>query len=171
MEATNRRRIYAANIGSRPRRDQDFLPLNGTDYVEFYVGNAAGRVLLSRRIRHRLVAYRGPETGTRDRVSYVLQQDKIRFVLTTPLQPEDQIAEHVRFHGDGVREIALWVDDAESAYRETTKRGARGVLEPATLEDEHGEVRNSAIGTYGDTIHTFVERNNYHGVFLPGFAP
>src|SRR5205085_8143402 len=98
----------------------------------------------------KLVAYRGPETGTRDRTSYVVQQDKIRFVLTTPLSPDGPIADHIKLHGDGVREIALWVDDAESAYIETTKRGARGALEPQVLEDEHGKVRIPAIAAYGD---------------------
>jgi 4-hydroxyphenylpyruvate dioxygenase len=117
----------------------------------------------------KLMAYRGPETGTRDRASYLVQQDKIRFVFTTPLSPDGPIAEHIKVHGDGVHEIALWVDDAASAYRETTKRGARGVLEPTVLKDEHGEVRVSAIAAYGDTLHGFVERKNYRGIFLPGF--
>src|SRR5205085_2923153 len=119
----------------------------------------------------KLVAYRGPETGTRDRASYLVQQNKIRFVLTTPLQPEGPIAEHVRVHGDGVHEIALWVDDAESAYVETTKRGARGVQTPVVLRDEQGEIRYSAIAAYGETLHGFVERRKYNGLFLPGFQP
>ncbi|HEV2688628.1 MAG TPA: 4-hydroxyphenylpyruvate dioxygenase [Bryobacteraceae bacterium] len=148
----------------------DFLPLNGTDYVEFYVGNARQAAHYYRSaFGMQLMAYRGPETGTRDRVSYMIQQDRIRFVLTTPMQPEGPIADHVQLHGDGVHEIALWVDDADSAYRETTKRGARGVLEPTIFSDEHGEVKISAIAAYGDTIHSFVERKNYRGVFLPGF--
>jgi 4-hydroxyphenylpyruvate dioxygenase len=150
--------------------EKDFLPLNGTDYVEFYVGNARQAAHYYRTaFGFQLVAYQGPETGTRDRASYVLAQNKIRFVLTTPMQPEHAIAEHIKLHGDGVHDIALWVDDAESAWRETTKRGARSVREPETLTDEHGEVRVSAIGIYGDTIHTFVERRNYKGAFLPGF--
>jgi 4-hydroxyphenylpyruvate dioxygenase len=150
---------------------KDFLPLNGTDYVEFYVGNAKQAAHFYRSaFGMRLTAYRGPETGTRDRVSWVVEQAKIRLVLTTALTPEHPVAEHVRLHGDGVRDIALWVDDAESAYRETTRRGARGVRETETVRDEHGEVRISAIATYGDTIHSFVERRNYHGAFLPGFA-
>jgi 4-hydroxyphenylpyruvate dioxygenase len=150
----------------------DFLPLNGTDYLEFYVGNAKQAAYFYRAaMGMKLVAYRGPETGTRDRVSYVVQQDKIRFVLTAQLEPEGFIADHVKLHGDGVHEIALWVDDAEAAYRETTKRGARGVLEPRVEKDEYGEVRISAIGAYGDTIHSFVERKNYRGVFMPGFQP
>jgi len=158
-------------LAEKPAQKQaDFLPLNGTDYVEFYVGNAKQAAYYYRAaFGMKLVAYRGPETGTRDRASYVLQQDKIRFVLTTPLQPEGLITEHIKLHGDGVREIALWVDDAESAYVETTRRGARGVQEPTTLEDEHGQVRISAIAAYGDTVHTFVERKNYRGAFLPGF--
>jgi 4-hydroxyphenylpyruvate dioxygenase len=148
----------------------DFLPLNGTDYVEFYVGNARQAAYYYRAaFGMKLVAYKGPETGTRDRASYLVQQDKIRFVLTTALSPDSEIADHVKLHGDGVHEIALWVDDAASAYRETTKRGARGVLEPTVLKDEHGKVRISAIAAYGDTLHGFVERKNYRGVFLPGF--
>ena len=148
----------------------DFLPLNGTDYVEFYVGNAKQAAYYYRAaFGMKLAAYRGPETGTRDRASYLVQQDKIRFLLTTPLAPEGAIGDHIRLHGDGVHEIALWVDDAESAYRETTQRGARGVLEPFVLKDEQGEVRISAIAAYGDTIHSFIERKNYGGIFLPGF--
>ncbi len=148
----------------------DFLPLNGTDYIEFYVGNAKQAAYFYRAaFGFKLIAYRGPETGTRDRVSYVIQQDKIRFVLTSPLHPEGFLADHIKLHGDGVREIALWVDDATAAYRETTKRGARGVAEPAIQRDENGEVRISSIAAYGDTLHTFVERKNYRGVFVPGF--
>jgi len=148
----------------------DFLPLNGTDYVEFYVGNARQAAHYYRSaFGMQLIAYRGPETGTRDRSSYMVQQGKIRFMLTTPLQPEGPVADHIRLHGDGVHEIALWVDDAASAYQETTKRGARGVLEPTVFSDEHGEVKISAIAAYGDTIHSFIERKNYRGVFLPGF--
>src|SRR5437588_562923 len=148
----------------------DFLPLNGTDYVEFYVGNAKQAAHFYRSaFGMKLVAYRGPETGTRDRASYALQQNKIRLVLTTPLQPEGPIAEHIRLHGDGVREIALWVDNAESAYVETTRRGARGVQSPVVFSDDGGEVRYAAIAAYGDTIHGFVERSGYSGLFLPGF--
>ena len=133
---------------------------------------AAGGVLLSRGVRHATGGV--SRTGDRERATAhrtLSQQNKIRLVLTTPLQPDDRpIAEHVQRHGDGVRDIALWVDDAEAAYRETTKRGAKGVREPETFRDEHGEVRISAIATYGDTIHSFVERSNYRGVFLPGFV-
>lgn len=150
----------------------DFLPLNGTDYVEFYVGNARQSAHFYRSaFGMELIAYRGPETGTRDRASYLLQQDKIRFVLTTPLQPDHVIADHIRLHGDGVRDIALWVDDAESAYSETTARGARGIRQPEVMRDENGEVKISAIALYGDTTHSFVERRNYRGLFLPGFVP
>ncbi len=151
--------------------EQDFLPLNGTDYLEFYVGNARQAAHYYRTaFGFRLVAYRGPETGTRDRASYVLVQNKIRFVLTTALQPDHPIADHVRLHGDGVHDIALWVDDAEGAWRETTRRGARSVSEPETLRDDHGEARIASIAAYGDTLHTFVERRNYTGAFLPGFV-
>jgi 4-hydroxyphenylpyruvate dioxygenase len=151
--------------------EKDFLPLNGTDYVEFYVGNARQAAHYYRSaFGFRLTAYRGPETGTRDCASYVLTQNKIRFVFTTPLAPDSAMSDHVRLHGDGVRDIALWVDDAESAWRETTQRGAQSVREPETLRDAQGEARIASIATYGDTIHTFVERNNYNGVFLPGFV-
>ena len=150
---------------------KDFLPLNGTDYLEFYVGNARQAAHYYRTaFGFRLAAYQGPETGVRDRASYVLVENKIRFVLTTPLDPDHPITDHIRRHGDGVHDIALWVDDAESAWRETTSRGARSVRPPETLRDEHGEARVAAIATYGDTIHSFVERRNYRGVFLPGFV-
>ncbi len=153
------------------RTQEDFLPLNGTDYVEFYVGNAKQAAYYYRAaFGMKLVAYCGPETGTRDRASYVLQQDKIRFVLTTPLRSDDPIAEHIHLHGDGVHEIALWVDDAESAYRETTLRGARGYKQPTRITDNDGEVCISSIAAYGETLHSFVERGNYRGVFLPGFV-
>jgi len=150
--------------------EKDFLPINGTDYIEFYVGNAKQSAHYYRTaFGFRLVAYAGLETGIRDRASYVLQQDKVRLVLTTPLQPDHPITQHVHLHGDGVRDLALWVDDAESAYRETTKRGARGIMEPAVFKDEFGEIKKSAIAIYGDTIHTFVERKNYKGIFMPGY--
>ncbi|HTS49522.1 MAG TPA: 4-hydroxyphenylpyruvate dioxygenase [Bryobacteraceae bacterium] len=155
---------------AQDRKPVDFLPLNGTDHLEFYVGNAKQAAYYYRAaFGMRLVAYSGPETGMRDRASYVLQQGKIRFVLTTPFGADNAIAEHIKLHGDGVREIALEVDNAESAYVQTTRRGARGVLEPSTFEDSYGQVRISAIAAYGDTIHGFVERKNYRGVFLPGF--
>jgi 4-hydroxyphenylpyruvate dioxygenase len=148
----------------------DFLPLNGTDHVEFYVGNARQAAYFYRTaFGMQLVAYAGPETGQRDRVSYVLQQGKIRFVLTTALRSNTEIAQHVAKHGDGVRAIALWVDDAASAWRETTTRGARSVQEPTTLSDDNGSVVISSIAAYGDTLHTFVERKNYTGAFFPGY--
>lgn len=148
----------------------DFLPINGTDYIEFYVGNAKQAAhFYKTAFGFQSVAYAGPETGVRDRVSYVLQQNKIRFVLTTPLHPEGEIAAHIQRHGDGVKTLALWVDDAASAWKETTTRGARSCMEPTTLKDEHGEVRLAGIHTYGDTLHVFVERKQYNGPFLPGF--
>ena len=151
-----------------PRPRPIFFRSTGNDHVEFYVGNARQSAHYYRSaFGMTLTGYSGPETGVRDRASYVLEQDKIRFVLTTPLRPDHPIAEHIATHGDGVRDIALTVDDAESAYRETTKRGARGVREPFTVSDENGEVRMSSIAAYGDTLHTFVERRNYRGVFLP----
>ena len=149
----------------------DFLPIHGTDHLEFFVGNAKQAAHFYRScLGFSLAAYRGPETGARDRASYLLQQNKIRFVLTTPLQSRGEIADHVLRHGDGVRSIALWVDDAESAWRETTARGARSVQPAATVEDRNGRARLSAIALYGDTIHTFVERRDYRGTFLPGFV-
>ncbi len=149
---------------------KDFLPLNGTDYVEFYVGNARQSAYYYRAaFGMRLVAYAGPETGLRDRASYVLQQGKMRLVLTTPLRSGNAIADHIAKHGDGVKDIALWVDDAVLAWRETTRRGARSVSEPSALKDEHGSVRMASIATYGETVHTFVERKDYNGIFLPGF--
>lgn len=147
----------------------DFLPLKGTDYVEFYVGNARQAAHYYRSaFGMRLTGYCGPETGVRDRSSYVLEQGQIRLVLTTALRADHEIAKHVSQHGDGVRDIALTVDDADASYRETVKRGARGVREPFTLRDDAGEVRIASIAAYGDTLHTFVERRNYKG-FLPGF--
>jgi 4-hydroxyphenylpyruvate dioxygenase len=150
---------------------EDILQLNGTDYVEFYVGNARQAAYFYRAaMGFSLVAYAGPETGQRDRASYVLQQGKIRFVFTTPLRPDNELAEHIRLHGDGVRDIALWVDDARRVWKETIRRGARSVEEPHEVKDEYGSVRLASIAVYGDTIHTFVERKNYHGPFLPGYV-
>ncbi len=148
----------------------DFLPLNGIDYLEFRVGNAKQAAYYYRAaFGMELKAYRGPETGTRDRASYLLEQGKIRFVLTTPLRPDTPVAEAIRQHGDGVFDIALRVDDAESAWRETTMRGARGAVPPHIEHDEFGNVRTASIAIYGDTLHTFIERDGYHGAFLPGF--
>ena len=150
----------------------DFLPINGTDFIEFYVGNAKQAAYFYRTaFGFKLVAYAGPETGLRDRASYVLQQNKIRLILTTPMHPGNEVSEHIDQHGDGVKTLALWVDDARRSWEETTKRGAVSVREPFTLKDEHGEVVMASIRTYGDTVHTFVERKNYSGVFMPGFQP
>ena len=154
-----------------PQTSQEVLQLNGTDYIEFYVGNARQASYFYRvAMGFSLVAYSGPETGQRDRVSYVLQQGKIRIVLTTPLRPDNETAEHIRLHGDGVRDIALWVDDARQAWKETTRRGARSVQEPHEIHDEHGSAKLASIAIYGDTIHTFVERSKYRGPFLPGYV-
>ena len=150
--------------------EQDFLPIQGTDHIEFYVGNAKQAALYYQHcFGFEFVAYSGPETGVRDLVSYVVQQDKIRFLLTTPLNNNSEIAEHIRKHGDGVKVLALWVDDAAKSFHETTMRGALPEKKPTSLKDEFGEVIVASIKTYGDTIHTFVERKNYKGVFLPGY--
>lgn len=150
---------------------EDFLPINGTDYVEMYVGNAKQAAhFYKTAFGFQELAYCGLETGVRDRVSYVLIQDKIRLVLTTPFDSNSEISKHIQLHGDGVKVIALWVDDARKAYDETTKRGAKSYLEPIVEKDEFGEVVRSGIHTYGDTVHIFVERKNYQGVFLPGFV-
>lgn len=149
---------------------EDFLPINGTDHIEFYVGNAKQASLFYQHcMGFELVAYAGPETGVRDRTSYVLQQNKVRFVLTTALRSDSAIAAHVCKHGDGVKVLALWVDDARKSFYETTSRGAEIAREPEVLKDESGEVVVASIKTYGETIHTFVERKNYRGPFLPGF--
>lgn len=149
---------------------QDFLPLNGTDYVELYVGNAKQSSLFYQyAFGYELIAYAGPETGIRDRASYVLKQDKIRLVLTTPLKENHPIADHIKKHGDGVKVLALWVDDAAQSFTETVKRGAVPHEEPKVTKDGFGEVVTASIKTYGETIHNFVERKNYRGVFLPGF--
>jgi len=149
---------------------QDFLPLLGTDYVEFYVGNAKQAAhYYKTAFGYQSFAYAGLETGMKDRVSYVVKQDKIKLVLTTALNSESPIGEHVKKHGDGVKVIALWVDDATKSWEETTKRGAVSFMEPTVEKDAHGEVVRSGIYTYGETVHIFVERKNYNGTFLPGF--
>jgi 4-hydroxyphenylpyruvate dioxygenase len=150
--------------------ETDFLPLLGTDYIEFYVGNAKQSAYFYRAaIGFTLTAYCGPETGVPDRASYVLEQGGIRFVLTTPLDPSHSIAAHIALHGDGIHDIALTVNNAAAAYHETTKRGALGIRPPQILKDEFGEVHVSSIATYGETTHTFVERARYSGPFLPGY--
>jgi 4-hydroxyphenylpyruvate dioxygenase len=149
---------------------QDFLPLLGTDYVEFYVGNAKQSAhFYKTAFGFQSFAYAGLETGLKDRTSYVLKQDKIKIILTTALKSDSPIGEHVKKHGDGVKVIALWVEDARKAFEETTKRGAKVYMEPVVEKDEHGEVVRAGIYTYGETIHMFVERKNYKGTFLPGF--
>ncbi|MFT4831869.1 MAG: 4-hydroxyphenylpyruvate dioxygenase [Psychroserpens sp.] len=149
---------------------EDFLPLLGTDYVELYVGNAkqAAYYYMSA-WGFQPLAYAGLETGLKDKVSYVVQQDKIRLVLTSPLKSGGDINKHIETHGDGVKVIALWVDDATKSYQETTKRGADSYLLPKTMEDAKGKVVVSGIHTYGETVHLFVERSDYKGVFMPGF--
>ena len=149
---------------------QDFLPLLGTDYVEFYVGNAKQAAhFYKTAFGFQSFAYRGLETGSKDSVSYVINQDKIKLILTTPLNSKSPINEHIVKHGDGVKVVALWVDDARKAYEETTSRGARSYMEPTVETDQDGEVVRAGIYTYGETIHMFVERKNYHGTFMPGF--
>ena len=148
----------------------DFLPLNGTDHIEFYVGNAKQSAYYYQTAwGYKFVAYAGPETGVKDRASYVLEQGKIRLVLTTAIQPDSEIADHQVKHGDGVKFLSLWVDDATKSFEETVKRGAKPYMEPTRFEDEHGYVVISAIHTYGETVHKFVERHNYSGPFLPGY--
>jgi 4-hydroxyphenylpyruvate dioxygenase len=153
----------------------DTFPINGTDYIELYVGNAKQAAHFYRAaFGFQLIAYRGPETGTRDRASYLLQQGKIRFVLTTAIRPDlspdaKRIAEHVNAHGDGVRDIALWVDDARDAFRKAVERGAEPVRQPTVLTDAEGEIVIAAFKIYGETIHSLVERRNYRGQFMPGF--
>jgi 4-hydroxyphenylpyruvate dioxygenase len=154
---------------------QDTFPINGTDHIEFYVGNAKQASLYYRSaFGFQLVGYRGPETGTRDRASYLLQQGKIRFVLTTAVRPDlsadaGRIADHVSAHGDGVRDLALWVDDARQAHASAVARGAESVQEPTVLHDEDGEIVVAAVKIYGETVHSLVERKNYRGLFMPGF--
>ncbi|MBK6444467.1 MAG: 4-hydroxyphenylpyruvate dioxygenase [Bacteroidetes bacterium] len=151
---------------------QDFLPLLGTDHIEFWVGNAKqAAYYYQKAFGFELVAYAGPETGIRDRASYVLQQGKIRFILTTAMQPDTEIAKHVMKHGDGVKVLALLVDDAEKSFYETMSRGAKAHAQPQTTTDEFGEVKTATIHTYGETLHKFVERKRYTGMFMPGYKP
>jgi len=149
---------------------EDFLPILGTDFVELYVGNAKQAAYYYQHAwGFQPVAYSGLETGREDSVSYVLQQGKIRIVLTSPLQPSGEINAHIDKHGDGVKFVALWVDDAKKSYKETTKRGAKSYVEPYELEDEYGKVVISGIHTYGETVHLFIERGDYKGPFMPGY--
>ncbi|MCB0479920.1 MAG: 4-hydroxyphenylpyruvate dioxygenase [Flavobacteriales bacterium] len=150
---------------------QDFLPLLGTDYVEFYVGNAKQAAhFYKSAFGFQSYAYKGMETGSKESVSYVVSQDKIKLILTTPLNSKSEINDHIVKHGDGVKVIALWVEDAKKAWEETTSRGAKSYMEPTVESDENGEVVRAGIYTYGETIHMFVERKNYHGKFLPQFV-
>ena len=155
---------------TRLEEAEDFLPINGTDYIEFYVGNARQAAhFYKNAFGFEIIGYSGLETGLRDRTSFLLSQDRIRFVLTGALSGDNPVAEHVRRHGDGVRDIALWVDDARYSFQETVRRGATPVHEPTLLRDDHGEIVKASIAAYGDTLHTFVERKDYDGLFMPGF--
>ena len=149
----------------------DFLPLNGTDYIELYVGNAKQAAhYYKTAFGFQSLAYAGPETGVKDKVSYVLIQNKIRLVLTSGLNSNHPICAHQQKHGDGVKILALWVDDAYKAFEETTKRGGKAYMQPTTLTDKDGEIRISGIHTYGEVVHLFIERKNYKGAFMPGFV-
>jgi len=164
--------IMATKTASNKRQDAqtDFLPLQGTDYVEFYVGNAkqAAHYYMSA-FGFQALAYAGPETGIKDRASYAVRQNKLTLVLTTPIRANNEMADHIYKHGDGVKALALRVDDATSAWEETTKRGARSYMQPEKFIDADGEVVISGINTYGDTVHLFIERKNYNGQFMPGY--
>jgi 4-hydroxyphenylpyruvate dioxygenase len=162
--------MQSSTVLSPEKLATDFLPLQGTDYVEFYVGNAKQAAhFYKTAFGFQSLAYAGPETGMKDKVSYVIRQNKLTFVLTTPLRPDNEIASHIYKHGDGVKVLALKVDDATVAWTETTKRGGKSYLQPTALKDDNGEVILSGIHTYGETVHLFVERKNYNGVFMPGF--
>jgi 4-hydroxyphenylpyruvate dioxygenase len=153
-----------------PAVEKDFLPLQGTDYIEFYVGNAKQAAHFYKTVfGFQSLAYSGPETGTKEKASYAIRQNKLTFLLTTPLRSGNAIADHIAKHGDGVKAIALKVEDATSAWEETTSRGGKSFLEPMTLTDGDGQLVMSGIHTYGETVHLFIERENYHGVFMPGF--
>lgn len=171
MSNTNLTAVENFNYGlEKYLQKHKILPINGTDFVELYVGNAKQAAhFYKTAFGFESLAYCGLETGNKEYCSYVVQQDKIRLVLTTPFNPESEISDHIRRHGDGVKVIALWVDDARKAFEETTKRGAEVVMEPTVFTDDNGEVVKASIKTYGETIHTFVERKNYKGVFMPGF--
>src|SRR5580765_7110763 len=169
-EPKKKKLSVAERLKAEHQPHEDFLPLQGTDYVEFYVGNAKQSAhFYKTAFGFQSLAYSGPETGVKERASYAIRQNKLTFVLTTPLRTENPIADHVYKHGDGVKVIALRVADATSAWKETTKRGGKSYLEPQKLTDANGEVVLSGIHTYGDTVHLFVERKNYSGPFLPGY--
>ena len=159
-----------AAVTTAPEVQADFLPLQGTDYVEFYVGNAkqAAHFYMTA-FGFQALAYAGPETGIKDRASYAIRQHKLTFVLTTPIRSDNDIADHIYKHGDGVKFLALRVDDARDAWHQTTSRGAKSYMEPKVMNDDDGEAVISGIHTYGDTVHLFIERKNYQGTFLPGY--
>lgn len=166
LETTKKSNVTTSNLVD----GEDFLPLNGTDYIEMYVSNAKQAAhFYKTAFGFQSLAFAGLETGLKDRESYVLIQDKIRLVLTSPLYKDSDIGKHIERHGDGVKVVALWVDDADRSYHETVKRGAKSYMEPITMDDNEGSVVMSGIHTYGDTVHVFVERKNYKGVFLPGY--
>ena len=167
------KKIIMANTTASDKKQNiqtDFLPLQGTDYVEFYVGNAkqAAHYYMSA-FGFQALAYAGPETGIKDRASYAVRQNKLTLVLTTPIRANNEMADHIYKHGDGVKALALRVDDATSAWEETTKRGAKSYMQPEKFIDADGEVVISGINTYGDTVHLFIERKNYNGQFMPGY--
>jgi 4-hydroxyphenylpyruvate dioxygenase len=158
-------------IQNKTLPNTDTFPINGTDYIEFYVGNAKQSALYYQHcFGYELIAYKGPETGSKDVVSYVLKQDKIRLVITASLKGDDEISRHVALHGDGVKVLALWVDDAKDAYHKALEKGAESAFEPYAIADEHGSITLASIKTYGETIHTLVERKDYSGAFMPGFV-
>src|SRR5947207_438320 len=162
--------IVAPKTKTAAAAEKDFLPLQGTDYIEFYVGNAKQAAhFYKTAFGFQSLAYSGPETGTKDRASYAIRQNKLTLVLTTPLRPNPYVADHHHQHGDGVKVLALTVGDATSAWEETTKRGGKSYMEPKTLKDDDGEVVMSGIHTYGEVVHLFIERQNYHGPFMQGF--
>ncbi|MGZ4974739.1 MAG: VOC family protein, partial [Limisphaerales bacterium] len=165
-----KKQTVADRLKAEHQPEQDFLPLQGTDYVEFYVGNAKQAAhYYKTAFGFQSLAYSGPETGNKESARYVIRQNKLTFMLTTPLRPDNAIADHVYKHGDGVKVLALKVEDATSAWNETTKRGGKSYMEPTTLKDDNGRVVMSGIHTYGDTVHLFIERGDYNGAFMPGF--
>ncbi|MGH8102099.1 MAG: VOC family protein, partial [Chthoniobacterales bacterium] len=162
--------IPAPKARTAPAVEHDFLPLQGTDYVEFYVGNARQAAhYYKTAFGFQSLAYAGPETGIKDRASYAIRQNKLTIVLTTPIRSKNPMADHIYKHGDGVKALALRVADATSAWEETTKRGGKSHMKPTTLRDDGGEVVMSGIHTYGDVVHLFIERENYRGPFMPGY--
>lgn len=163
--------VIESQVLNDTKASEDFLPLKRIDHLEFYVGNAKQSAFFYQYVMgFKLTGYSGLETGNREKASYLLEQGKIRFILSSPLSDDNAVAEHHKKHGDGVKDIAMEVDDAAKSYIETTNRGAKGVLEPTEFKDENGVIIKSSIQTYGDTIHSFIERKNYNGIFFPGFV-